>query len=271
MGLGARLRGSTPLYLLLVAACATDPGAFALRHTSPAERQFARAYLQLLADGGVDSAFRLLDPELRSDTALRALTGVAGILQHAQLDSMRVIGVNLNTAAGADKWRAVNLTYEFPGASPQWIAANVATREHSGSVTVIGFSAYPLPGPLEGLNRFNLAGKSLGHYVVLMLAVLLPLLAIWVSVKLVRARGMPRRWLWAIAALVGSPVLALNWSTGQTSFSATWFLLLCASALKAGPGAPWVVSVAVPIGSGVSYLKLRAWRRAHVADPVVAA
>jgi hypothetical protein len=265
------LRRSPPLFLLILAACAGDPATFAARHTTPDERRFARTYLQLLAEGRVDSAYSFLIPDFRSDTARQALAGVAGILRHAQLDSLRLIGVNLNTMTGRDKWRDVNFTYEFPGASPGWITANVATRQRSGTVVVIGFSAYPLPGPLEILNRFTLAGKSPGHYLVLILAALLPVLTISVSIKLILARGMPRRWLWALAALLGSPVFALNWTTGQTAFTETWVLLFCASALKAGPAAPWIISVAVPLGSGVSYLRLKAWRRSRDSINLVAA
>ena len=261
----------TPLCLLVVAACSADVVGFALRHTTPDEREFARAYLQLLADSSVDSAFTLLDPELRGDKARQALIGVAGLMRHARLDSMRVIGVNLNTMTGVDKWRIVNFTYEFPGASPQWVMASVATRERSGTLSIIGFSAYPVAGPLETLNRFSLAGKPIGHYLILFFAGLLPVLTIGVAVKLLLAKGMPRRWLWAIAALIGSPVLTLDWTTGQTSFTDTWFLLMCSSAVKTGPAAPWIISVAVPIGSGVSWLKLRAWRRSRAPTEVVAA
>jgi hypothetical protein len=265
------LRHTTVVFLLLIVACSVDPARLALRHTTPGERRFAHSYLQLLADSSLDSAFAFLPPELRSDTARRALEGVAGILRHAQLDSIRVIGLNLNTMTGRDSWRDVNLSYEFPGVLPQWVAASVATRQRAGAITVIGFSAYPLPGPLETLNRFSFAGKSAGHYLLLILAALLPVLSIWVAVKVILARGMPRRWLWAIAALLGSPVFALNWTTGQTSFAESWFLLFCASAIKAGPAAPWIVSVAVPIGSGVSYLKLRTWRRSRASvDPIAA-
>ena len=73
----------------LVAGCATDIPSFANRFTTPGERAFPRSYFQLLADGRLDSAFSLLAPELRTDTARRVMGQVAALLRDAQLDSMR--------------------------------------------------------------------------------------------------------------------------------------------------------------------------------------
>src|SRR6266550_4531932 len=96
----------------LAAGCATDIPSFANRFTTPGERAFPRGYLQLLADGRLDSAFSLLAPELRTDTTRRLMSQVAALLRDAQLDSMRLIGVN--TASFGTGSHDVNLTYEMP-------------------------------------------------------------------------------------------------------------------------------------------------------------
>jgi len=244
----------------LAAGCATDIPSFANRFTTPGERAFPRGYLQLLADGRLDSAFSLLAPELRTDTTRRLMSQVAALLRDAQLDSMRLIGVN--TASFGTGSHDVNLTYEMPTtASGRWVTSNVATHRAGPNVSVIGFSAYPINGPLEVLNHFTLSGKTAAHYIWLTLALLMPIVTITVAVFVARARGMPRRWLWVVASLIATPAFFINWTTGKVGFSNGWFLLFGGAATSAGPAAPWIVAFALPIGAGIAYLKVRRWRQ----------
>ena len=243
-----------------VAACATDLTSFANRYTTPAERAFPRLYLQLLADAHLDSALSLLAPELRTDTARSAMLKIATLLKDAHLDSMRLIGVNVSSFGAGN--RDVNLTYEMPTSTAgSWVTSNVATRRAGPSVAVTGFSAYPIKGPLEILNRFTLSERSPAHYVWLALALLMPLVTITVAVYVARARGMPRRWLWVFASLIATPAFFINWTTGEVGFRSAWFLLFGGAATSAGPAAPWVVSFALPVGAGIAYLKVRRWRQ----------
>jgi len=246
--------------LLVVTACATDLASFANRFTTADERAFPRTYLQLLADAHLDSAFSLLAPELRTDTTRNTLRQVAALLKNARLDSMRLIGANVNSV-GANS-RDVNMSYEMPTmVADRWLMSNGATHRIGPSISVIGFSARPIPGPLEALNRFTLSGKSAIHYVWLTLALIVPLVTITVAVVIARARGMPRRWLWVFASLVATPAFVINWTTGEVGVRSVFFLLFGGAATSAGPGAPWVISFAIPIGAAIAYLKLSTWRR----------
>ena len=243
---------------ITVAACATDLATFADKHTTAAERAFPRTYLQLLADAQLDSAFSLLAPELRSDTARSALSQVSALLQEARLDSMRLIGVNI-ASMGGDR-RTVNLTYEMPAATGGWLVSNVAARYAGSSLSVTGFSAYPVNDQLERLNKFTLSGRSPIHYLWLTLALMIPIGAITVAVYVGRAHGMPRRWLWVIASLIATPTFFINWTTGEVGMRAVSLLLFGGAATRTGSAAPWIVSFALPVGALVAYVKARRWR-----------
>ena len=254
------------LALAATTGCGTDLTTFANRFTSPAERAFPRSYLQLLADSQFDSALSLLAPELRADTTRRVMRQVAVLLRDARLDSMRLIGVNAGTFGAGT--RDVNLTYEMPTRAPgRWVMSNVAARRTGPAVSVIGFSAYPIDGPLEVLNRFTVARKTPIHYVWLVFALVMPVATITVAIIVARARGMPRRWLWASASLVATPTFFINWTTGAVGMQGMSFLLFGGAATSAGPAAPWIVSFALPVGAGVAYLKLRQWRQSTHAGP----
>jgi hypothetical protein len=247
--------------VLVAAACSPDIASFATKYTTPEERGFAVNYLRLLANGQFDSGFALLAPQMKSDTARKALEQVGALLRNAQLDSLRIIGVNINNLRNSTGGsRQVNLSYEMPADSTRWVIANVATQSSQSRVEVIGFSASPTAGPLEKLNAFALRGRSFLHYVVLVLAIIMPIITLSMAVTVARAKGMPRRWLWVMLALVASPVFSIDWTTGAFTIRNTFFLLLGGAALRTGPAAPWVISFAIPIGAAVAYFQLRRWR-----------
>lgn len=254
--------------LLFVTACVTDVNSVANRITTANERAFPRTYLRLLARARIDSAFSLLGPDLRTDSTRTVLAQVAMLLMAARLDSARLIGVQVwnNTRFGGNS-RDVSMSYEMPTTAPGWLTSGVATRHVGSSISVIGITARLIPEPVETLNRFTLSGKSAIHYAWLTLALAVPLVTITVAVVVARARGMPRRWLWVFASLVASPVFIINWTTGKIGIQTVSFLFFGGAATSTGPGAPWLVSFAFPIGAAVAYLKLSQWRQATAPSP----
>ena len=252
--------------VFLLAGCATgDLDVFAREHTTAEERAFALSYLQLLAAGRIDSAATLLAPNLRSDTATLTLGQVGRVLRDARLDSLHLIGVNISDNAGTED-HDLNLTYEAPTSTGRWLTTNVATRSAQGHSSVIGVSAHRIPGRLEEINAFTLADRSPLHYVWLVLAGLMPLITLAAAVRVIAAKGMPRRWFWAVVALIASPAFVLNWTTGQVAIANNLFVLFGAAFDRPGVAAPWAVTFAVPIGATVAYVRLRAWQRVRRAS-----
>jgi uncharacterized membrane protein YhaH (DUF805 family) len=243
--------------LLIGASCSPDLASVAERMTTPSERAFAAGYLGLLAAGQLDSAYGLLSPSLRNEDARSALAPVAEVLGQAHLDSLEPIGVNIGVSPES---RMVNLSYEMPTTSAKWAVANVATETVAGHVTVVGVSAYLVPARLELLHAFTLAGKPAKQYAWLVLAVLMPLVCMAIAISILRTRDMPRRWLWALLALVATPVFSISWTGGESGVQAFSFLLLGASATRPSPASPWSIAWAVPTGALVAYFHLRTWR-----------
>ena len=254
---------STPLVFLctLVSCSPVDLDTFAQEHTTPEERAFAKNYLHVLSSAQLDSAAALLAPHLRTDTTARGLQVVSALLRDAALDSLHLIGIDVLNNARTQS-RDVNLSYEVPTRSGRWLTANVATRSTQGHTSVIGFSANFVPGRLEEFNAFTLVDKSFAHYVWLALAVLMPLVTIATAIRVIRADGMPRRWLWAVVALISSPAFTLNWTTGRPALANNLFVLFGAALARPEAAAPWLLTVAMPIGAVVTYLRLREWRNA---------
>ena len=255
------LRLFAALSVIALAGC--DPEARINAMAPPDMDARARAYLQLLARGQVDSAFERLAPSLRTSEARDAMVKVSAMLAHRSLDSSQRVGVQVNDM---NDMRHLNLTYQFHD-SLGWLMANVATVEDrrfvaTGDWTVEGFSVRPLPASLESTTAFTLAGRSARHYLWLLAAVVAAVVSIGTAIRVGMSRGMPRRWLWTFVALLGVVRCSLDWSTGAWQVVPLQVLLFSAAFLRMGNQyAPWIISFGFPLGAIVAEQRRRRWRR----------
>ena len=254
------------MFLALFTACSPDIGAFALKNTSEAERQFAKTVLQLISDAQTDSLVALLSPDIPSDTVRSIMPVLSSVMASVDIDSLHFIGANINQDVGT-KVRQVNLSYEGPTRDGNgWVACNVAVRYDGEHAEVVGFNVYPLSSSLESQHAFTLANRPARHYLWLAFALLVPVCTIGTAVHVARTR-VPRRWAWAAVALVATPVFALNWSSGEVSTQIVRLVLFGGAAFRPGPTSPWILSFGLPTGALLAYLRVRRWRRGLEGPP----
>jgi hypothetical protein len=263
-------RSCVVLLAWLLIGCRTDIEGFAERVTTPAERQFAADYLRVVQSQSIDSAYDLLVPELQTGEGRAQLVAVAALLAAHPPDSLILIGVQSNSTVGGV--RTVNLSWEYRSGT-RWFATNVAARYPShepfrAGGAVYGFHVQPLDRSLRELNRFTLSNRSAAHCVWLVGVIALPIFCLGTALRLATARGLPKRWLWAVFALVGVSPLLLDWTTGHVTVRVLAVNLFAAGATKGGPAAPWILGVAFPLGAVLGLARYRRWRReARSADP----
>src|SRR2546427_11735984 len=150
-----RITSAALVCLCFLPSCsAPELDTFARKHTRPEERAFAQQYLQLLASGQIDSAASMIAPSLRTDTLTRTLQRIGTLLHEAHLDSLQLIGVNINDDRGSGS-HALNLTYEVPTTNGGWLTTNVATQVVQGHRSIIGLSANRVPARLEEITAFT--------------------------------------------------------------------------------------------------------------------
>ena len=149
----------------------------------------------------------------------------------------------------------VSLQYEFEN---QWLLANATWRETaSGDKIIEGMNVQPLAKSLQEINSFQLKGKGIANYAILVLAVALPLFCIAALIVCIRTL-MPRKrkTLWCLGILVGFGRVGVNWTSGAISVSPLYVQFLSAGWLRWGPFAPHLISVSVPL-----FAMLFLWRR----------
>ena len=154
---------------------------------------------------------------------------------------------------GGSTSTSITLEYELPG---KWLTANLVTAGRDGERLIEGLHINPMDDSLEHANRFTLVGKGVPQYTILVMALLSPLLSIMAFVECLRAKLEKRKWLWALATLVGAGRLAVNWTTGQTLASILWVSLPPGGATAPLYG-PWTVSASLPLGALIFFAHRR--------------
>jgi hypothetical protein len=137
----------------------------------------------------------------------------------------------------------------------------IATVDTAGTWFVEGVSARTLDRSLEQQTRFTFAGKSPVHYVWLLIMVVVATFSSGTAIFIATRRGMPRRWWWVFASLIGVSPVDLNWATSVVNTRMLSVQLFAAAFVRAGPAAPWILTFALPLGAGLALERHARWKR----------
>jgi hypothetical protein len=234
----------------LVALSGCDRDSSIKIFTPPADEATAKNYITLLRQKQFVPIEKDFDPSLKSALTPDTLSKMAAAIPAQDPISIKIIGVN--SAQGTDIYK-INLTFEYQFPT-KWLLINVATQKKNGVVTIIGFNIYSIPDSLENLNKFTLAGKNPIQYLTLAFAVLIPLFTLYSLVLCIRTKMEKRKWLWIIFILIGIGEFTVNWTTGQWNFAPLSFQLLGAASF-APPYGAWLISISLPLGAILFFLK----------------
>jgi hypothetical protein len=253
--------------LPLLAACSSE--AMRQRIAPPAIDRYAREYIETLATGTADEAAEQFTPRLaRQPAVMDSLRSVqTRLAPYAPFDSVALVGAQAFFPQDGGAGRT--LVYELHGAAG-WAVVRLLILDAGGQRWIEGGTADALTEPLEELNAFT---HHLGPAQCLMLVWAVAALAFSLGTAVLVARTrMRHRWLWALAALVGVGKFGMNWTTGATFVSAISVQFPVASAQRLGFAAPWLFTIAFPIGAVVALQKRSEARRALrlpvIAEPV---
>lgn len=220
------------------------------------KEQIARDYIQRLIDGHTAALLAELSPELRTEAAQSQLEQIHRLMADKSPAVTNLVGYNWHKAVGGAA--TYNLTYQFGYGSKQWVLANAAWRETpDGRREIIGLTATPLAASLQEINGFSFKKAGGTHYLLLAAALIVPVFIITTLVVCIRTKIARRKWLWVIFILLGVTSFSLNWTTGQTGISPLSIQLLGVSATASSVYSPWIISVSLPIGAIVFWLRRR--------------
>lgn len=240
--------------ILLLAAC--NQQALIDKFVPKEEADFSRRVITLLASGDITAVEQQLDPSLATDPTTRdKLQRVARDFPSGPPADVQVVGAQTMTSA---QGRRYSLTFQctYPG---KWLLANVVLNRQADRLTVLGIHVQPLPDSLEKINGLSFAGKGVVHFLMLALTIAVPVFILVALVLCIRTPIPRRKWLWVLFILFGFVQLQLNWTEGVMNVQPLSFLLFGAGYARAGPAAPIILTVSMPLGAIVFFFKRRRW------------
>jgi len=227
--------------------------------------KFARDYIDIILKGDVEQAKKLLDPKVVNSKTQSQLQEIANLLDKGELISIEVVGVNVFRTRGKIR-NTLTDQLQFKDA---WLLAIVTVDDISGNLKIYRFQVKPIPKSLEEINAFTFSDKSFRHYIILLIAIGIPVFILYTIVLCVRTK-MKRKWLWIIFMLFGFGRYSFNWTSGQVGFQPLFIQLIPTSAFKHGLYAPWFIYISVPIGALLFLLKRRKIRKTESVDASMA-
>jgi|GEM_PF-279651 hypothetical protein len=245
--------------------CSCDPQATLDKIVPKEEAAIAKDLVDKLAAKDYSAVEEKLDPRLRTPETRRKLEEMARLLPAEKPSSIRAVGANI---LSTESTKTSNLTFEYQYGTG-WILANAVLERHADTVTLKELHILPRTQSLEEENRFTLRAKSASHYLVFGLAIAIPLFVLYALVLCIRTRIPRRKWLWILFVMVGFFEVQFNWTTGAWGVQAFAAALFGAAFTKSGPVAPYIRTLAIPVGAIVFLARRRAFqaRSAAPRDP----
>ena len=215
------------------------------------EAKFAEDYLTKLRA----KDFKYIKSQMSKETLAQAndvlLEKMSNYFRKGELLSTEIIGSQVNVFN--DKWRG-NFSFEYHF-SDGWNLANAAFQKTEDKYEVIGLNVYQTNMSQKEFHAFTLKNKSILQYLILLLAIIVPVFIIVTTYYCARTPIPKRKWLWVIFVLLGIFSVQLNWTTGAIGIQPLSASLFGASAVAAGTHAPWIISTSFPLGAIIFWFK----------------
>jgi len=226
------------------------------------EMRFAKHYLKAFLDQDFDYILENTDQTMSGEITSQNLTNLRSIFPSSEPVSTKLISSNVHVTE--DTWQAsFRFEYEFESDvdSDKWALMSVRVLKEDTHLTVIASHFSKTTDSQAALNKFELAGKSVLHYVVFAMTVLVFIFILVTLIVCIKTPIPRRKWIWVLFVLGGIGSYSLNWTSGIYSFKLTELHLFGIGFAASSEYSPWVLSVSFPLGAILFWLMRRSFIR----------
>ncbi|MFT6396490.1 MAG: hypothetical protein ACJAYU_001233 [Bradymonadia bacterium] len=215
----------------------------------------ALAFVRAAAEGNNDTALANSYPDAALIFAERG-GELTELLRGYEVDQAELITWRIQRLANSDP--SAHLSFEAPYRD-HWMLVTVELAKLGAEWRVTNMRTLQSDEALAETHAFRVTGLTGDHAGFLFIVLLLALFNGWTFYRY--AKGpKPRRWiLWGLFILSGVGLLTINWTTGIQEFAFFQLRFPFFTAGRAGAAAPWVLQVALPLGSVMYWLRSDAW------------
>ncbi|MCZ8233722.1 MAG: hypothetical protein O9335_01060 [Inhella sp.] len=248
------------LLALLLTGCSQE--ALFERFVPQEESALAKELIAKMAAKDFAAVESRLAGPLKTPDLREKLEQMSSLLPPEPPKSVKTVGANTSTSSAATTY---NLTYEYEYPD-RWIIATTVLERRDGQLILEGIHFMPSSQSLAATNAFTFKGKGIAHYTVFALAIAIPLFIVYALFVCARTKLPKRKWLWLLFVAAGVVQFQFDWTSGAWGVQPISFALLGAGFAKAGPVAPYVFTLAFPLGAIVFLLKRRSMLKAAAVE-----
>lgn len=196
-------------------------------------------------DAGLQS---VVAPELKTAEAQGQIAQIRAYIPNGEPRNRKTVSWNiLRSPSGT----VVSMADEYDyGDRVALVETHLRQAPGAQSWLVDGFHVQTATAKALSANRLTLAGKSPAQILFFALVIASPILMLAGLIKVIRTKGLKRKWLWGLLAFVGLTSLQMNWATGQFGANYLAIQFIGAGVTRGfSQFSPWILTMTPPIGA----------------------
>jgi hypothetical protein len=229
------------LFLVLISGCASNP--FFQVELPKEDKIFAEEYISILLAKDINKAKSFFSNALL-ETNISWLDTIVYKINTEEIKNRKLVYQKILSTA--NPYRVI-LSYELEY-SNYWSLTEITLDKNDGGYSIAGLYYFPLNNSFEELTTFKLNGKSLVHYLMLVISIFVPLFILYVLLICIKTE-LKKKWLWIIFILLGFIKISFNWSLGIFDYQIISFQLFGSGITKYHHYGSWILSTSIPIGA----------------------
>lgn len=241
----------------------------------PAVNRFCRTYLKVLREEGITGAenrqlMANLSPFVRAN-----VQDAAESLVKVDLSSLVFVRLVRQGKPGGgladESEQPARATYQVK-IGDAWHGVELELDSWRKPTQLRSVTIEPLTIDAKSRHAFRLEGKPLGNFVILGIAIIVPLFSIYVAILCLFQPVDTRLWAqyaWLIFIMFGIGHLSINWTTGQLSARPAAIRFPVARIFRPDGFSAWYLTISCPVGA-LLYLRKRQSHRLQRAKELAA-
>jgi hypothetical protein len=215
----------------------------------PAALSASQTVFDELRTGQVPAILAQLPPQANTPAMAASLAKLHTMLPPDPPRSSKLVNASTVDAAGAGRSQVLVREYDYADRAALFETRfQAAPGSHDWKLRA--FHLQVATHKQLAVNTFSFDGKTPAELIFFALAITSPLLMVIALVKVIRTKGLTRKWLWGIVCFLGLFTFQINWATGALLVQWTTFQIF-GFGLISSPSQfdPWFIRATLPAGA----------------------
>ena len=216
---------------------------------------YSKQFVSVLKTEWLDSALKYIDTSIVNQAGKDFLTKVSEDLKYKGLKSVKVLSYKTTSNWSTNHAYNISYTTEYEFNYDNYYYGFIITiKEEENKLSIIGFNGNKFDRPISEINKLSSSNLGLSHIIFIILSIAIVGFIIFSIIDIAKSE-IKKKWIWIIISLIGFCGISLNWTTSDIDFKLLTIKLLGIGFSRAGDFAPWILSISIPIGAIIYWIK----------------